>query len=316
VSCTCSSTWYKMYREFPIDGLKKGSAIEIIPTAFQWKSTALTIAVSEIMKFLVFTAGFFVFTSSFVTAAEYSVDNFRQIETCGGIVESSAGAIVYKLGQPLERHEKCIWTILAENRSNIELQVVQDGLDNNILTDRINVYGLDSKHEMIDLATIVAGDRTKYTFDGPLIFVSFTTDLYSKLGTGFLISFQAVGPELVKPFRFNLNHISGPDNGTVRYSPGPNLPELAIFTFNLVMSFREYQLTLNLFQGFYNGVGGDYRYCDYNRLNIYECGRGFAFKRLGLCRYIGPTILEAPSPFIVSFYNSYSQSGVRFDWTI
>lgn len=58
---------------------------------------------------------------------------------CGGVLIGEAGLIAYKFRQPYSNSERCIWTVRANRRSRVSLQLIEAEFQNKSNSDFITV---------------------------------------------------------------------------------------------------------------------------------------------------------------------------------
>ncbi|ODM87847.1 CUB and sushi domain-containing protein 1 [Orchesella cincta] len=136
----------------------------------------------------------------------------EQTVGCGGVLIANSGLISYKFRQLYMNDERCVWTVRVNTRSKINLQLLEDGFQNQSNSDFLTVteFGeADDQHPVTLLTStrLEHGSKALHTFQGPVIFITFYSDS-SIPGTGFTLRFDGVG-NITDSFNINaIRHIN------------------------------------------------------------------------------------------------------------
>jgi len=148
----------------------------------------------------------------------------EQREGCGGVLAGSSGYISYKLGETYAPHERCVWTIRAEDREQIRFRVRSSGLRADAV---LSVTNLDYDGGLATTTTTLA-DLENHVFNGPAVFLTFASGV--NVGNGFEVEFYGTGYGFSTGLRFEHSH-KGAATGTGSYpAAGGEYPDSAFAT--------------------------------------------------------------------------------------
>ncbi|CAL8083321.1 unnamed protein product [Orchesella dallaii] len=252
----------------------------------------------------------------------------EQTVGCGGVVVANSGLISYKFRQPYLNNERCVWTIRANTRSKINLQLLEDGFQNQSNSDFLTVTEFTDTEDQHPVTLITStrlehGSKGLHTFEGPVIFVTFYSDS-SLPGTGFTLRFDGVGnitdPLNINAIRYSNLHYSlyngvftyPSDENGVTYQPN-ELMTLAINP-NTNNSGNSMKIQMK-----WSDLEKD-EYCEFDSINFYGSVQGSYALTKRYCqqdeKFNGEIIHSSDGIFLVIFRSDASTqfSGFQFTW--
>ncbi|ODM97298.1 ABC transporter G family member 23 [Orchesella cincta] len=210
----------------------------------------------------------------------------EQTVGCGGVLIANSGLISYKFRQLYMNDERCVWTVRVNTRSKINLQLLEDGFQNQSNSDFLTVteFGeADDQHPVTLLTStrLEHGSKALHTFQGPVIFITFYSD----------------------------SSIPGTENGAT-YQPN-ELMTLAINPNNNSSSMK--------IQMKWSDLEKD-EFCEFDSINFYGSVQGSYALTKRYCqqdeKFNGEIIHSSDGIFLVIFRSDASTqfSGFQFTW--
>ncbi|XP_021948147.1 uncharacterized protein LOC110845903 isoform X1 [Folsomia candida] len=242
----------------------------------------------------------------------------EQTTGCGGILIGDAGLLSYKFRQPYLNNERCIWTIRANRRQRVMLQVLEDGFQNTSNSDFITVTEFTEEMTLVTSSRIEQGNRAVHTFRGPLLFVSFFSDSTTH-GNGFTLTFHGHGNysagDSLNSIRYRhshwkdpVGHVNHPEEKNALYQPN----EISTF----VVSPSSSLLRVNIR---YTDMEKEEN-CEYDSVSFYGSVKSSYALAKKYCdqqkSYSGESLQSADGTFIVIFRSDSSTQfkGFQFSW--
>jgi len=140
-----------------------------------------------------------------------SLCNGQQSTTCGGVIETQHGGILYKVGEQLDHNERCVWTARVPSSTLITVRKFSTNFD--LSHDFITVisYGLTTITQYLGRFT---NDAQSVIAVGPVVSIVLTTN-HNGTSDGFTLSFDILAG--LGPAHYWTDYQNTAGAGSLRY---------------------------------------------------------------------------------------------------